>query len=130
MAPTASTDFFPYARDRRWAPLFTVLRVGPDDGVVVGERTVRATFGWVSVETPLRNVAACSISGPHRWWTAVGLRLSFADDGLTFGTDHRRGVCIEFVEKIPRVIGWRDHSALWVSVADCDGLVAALDARR
>ncbi len=31
-----------------------------------------------------------------------------------------------FVEKIPKVMGFRDHSALWVSVADPDGLAAAI----
>jgi hypothetical protein len=35
-------------------------------------------------------------------------------------------LCIAFVEKIPKVIGRRDHSALWVSVADPEGLAAAL----
>lgn len=122
-----SDQFFPYRLDRRWQPLFTALRVGPDDGVTVtGDGLLRATFGWVKVTTPLTNVDHTEISGPHRWYTAVGLRLSFADDGLTFGTNHHRGVCIGFVEPIRKVIGLRDHSALWVSVADPDGLVAAI----
>ena len=56
----------------------------------------------------------------------VGARLSFADDGLTFGTNHHLGLCVEFVEKIPKVVGPRPHSALWVSVADPDGLATAL----
>lgn len=87
---------------------------------------MRATFGYWSVETPLTNVAGTLITGPHRWYTAVGLRLSFSDDGLTFGTNHLRGLCIEFKSKVTRVIGLHDHSALWVSVADPEGLAAAL----
>ena len=87
---------------------------------------LRASFGRVSVQTPLTNVDHTLVTGPHRWYTAVGLRLSFTDDGLTFGTNHRRGLCIAFVEKIPKVVGFKDHSALWVSVADPDGLAAAL----
>ena len=121
-------QFFPYRRDDRWKMLLLPLGVGDDDGVTVSDDTMRATFGHVSVETPLSNIVGTSVSGPHRWWTAVGLRLSFADDGLTFGTNHHRGLCIEFDERIRRIIGFRDHSALWVSVADPEGLAAALDA--
>jgi hypothetical protein len=54
------------------------------------------------------------------------LRLSLTDDGLTFGTNHHKGLWIAFVDKIPRVIGFRDHSLLWVSVADPEGLAAAI----
>ena len=118
--------FFRYDRDARWTPLFVALGVGDDDGVAVTDDTFRATYGHWSLETPRANVAGATISGPHRWWTAVGLRLSLADDGVTFGTNHRRGVCIEFVDRVDRVVGLRDHSSLWVSVADPEGLIAAL----
>jgi hypothetical protein len=119
--------FYPYRFDDRWKPLFVALRVGSDDGVTITDDGVlRATYGWARVETPLDNVDHTLVTGPHRWYTAVGLRLSFADDGITFGTNHRRGLCIGFVEKVPRVIGLRDHSALWVSVADPEGLAAAI----
>jgi len=91
-----------------------------DDGSLV------ATFGRVRVVTTVDNVDHTQVTGPHRWYTAVGLRLSFADDGLTFGTNHQRGLCIEFVERVPKVIGFRPHSALWVSVADSEGLAAAI----
>jgi hypothetical protein len=118
--------FFPYERDGRWKILLAPLGVKDDDGVTLTDDTLRAKFGYWSVETPLDNVAKTKVTGPHRWYTAVGLRLSFSDDGLTFGTNSNRGLCIEFVEKIPRVIGLHDHSALWVSVADPEGLAAAL----
>ncbi|MFT7646562.1 MAG: hypothetical protein ACI8Y4_001297 [Candidatus Poriferisodalaceae bacterium] len=119
---------FPYALDKRWAALFALLRVSDDDAVsVAADGMLRATFGRVKVETPIANIDHTLVTGPHRWYSAVGLRLSFADDGLTFGTNHNKGLCIEFVEKIPKVIGWKDHSALWVSVADPEGLAAAIE---
>jgi hypothetical protein len=122
-----SDRFFPYEFDDRWRPLFAILRVGPDDGVTVGDDgSLVATFGRVRVVTTVDNVDHTQVTGPHRWYTAVGLRLSFADDGLTFGTNHQRGLCIEFVERVPKVIGFRPHSALWVSVADPEGLAAAI----
>lgn len=118
---------FSYDIDRRWSPLFTILRVDDTDGVdVTDDGIFRATFGRWSVETPLDNIDHTLVTGPHRWYTAVGLRLSFTDDGLTFGTNHQRGLCVAFTEPVPKVMGFKDHSALWVSVADPVGLAAAI----
>lgn len=122
------SNFFPYELDKRWFALFAVLGVNDQDGVhVTQDGSLLATFGRVKVEAPLSNVTHTAVTGPHRWYTAVGLRLSFSDDGLTFGTNHRKGLCIEFREKIPKVIGLREHSSLWVSVADPEGLATAID---
>lgn len=122
-----SDQFFPYDIHPRARLLLAPFRVGPTDGVTLTEGgELVATFGRVELRTPLTNVDHTAVSGPHRWFTAVGLRLSLADDGLTMGTTHLKGLCIEFVEKCPKVIGFRDHSALWVSVADPEGLAAAL----
>lgn len=122
------SEFFPYEFDGRWRPMFAACRVKDTDGVTLtDDAMLRATFGFLRLETPLDNIDHTEITGPHRWYTAVGPRLSFADDGLTFGTNHHRGLCIGFVEKIPKVIGPRAHSALWVSVADPEGLAAALE---
>lgn len=119
--------FFPYRVDKRWTLMFTGLGLKDTDGVLLSDDgQLRATYGRVEVTTPLTNIDHTLVTADHRWYTAVGLRLSFADDGLTFGTNHHAGLCIEFVEKIPKVIGFKDHSALWVSVADPEGLAAAI----
>ena len=121
-------QFFAYRLDDRWKALFFTLRVRDNDGVTVDHDAglLRATYGHWSVETPLDNIDHTLVTSDHRWYTAVGVRLSAADDGITFGTNHHLGLCIGFVEKIPKVMGFRDHSALWVSVADPDGLAAAI----
>ena len=100
----------------------------PDrDGVRIGDGgRLQATLGWFRVATDLANVDGAHITRDYRWWTAVGVRLSMADDGLTFGTNHRAGVCIHFKEKVPSSLRPKGHSALTVTVADLDGLVAAL----
>ena len=123
--------YFPYRLDKRWTALFFALGVDDKDGVTItGKGELIATFGRFKVKTTVANIDHTLVTGPHRWYTAVGLRLSFTDDGLTFGTNHRKGLSIAFVEKIPKVIGFKKHSTLWVSVADPEGLAAAIEEKR
>lgn len=118
---------FPYRLENRWRALFLVLGVRKSDGVTITAKgELIATYGRFKVATTLDNVAHTEVTGPHRWYTAVGLRLSLSDDGITFGTNHRKGLSIAFVKKVPRVIGLRKHSTLWVSVADPEGLAKAI----
>ena len=122
-----ATQHFPYRLDKRWMALFFALGVNDDDGVDIFDNgDLIATYGRVKIKTTLDNIDHTLVTGPHRWYTAVGLRLSFIDDGLTFGTNHHTGLSIAFVDKIPRVIGFKNHSMLWVSVADPEGLAAAI----
>lgn len=119
--------FFPYRCDPRFALIWGAAGVRPGrHGVTIADDTFRATFGFLKLETPLANVAGGHITEGYRWWTAVGPRLSFVDDGLTFGTNSRRGVCVHFHEPVRRVIGSKAHSALTVTVDDCEGLLAAV----
>ena len=89
-----------------------------------------ATFGRFKVTTTIANIDHTAVTGPHRWYTAVGLRLSLSDDGVTFGTNHRKGLRIAFVKKVPCVIGLRKHSTLWVSVANPEGRAKWIESRR
>lgn len=122
---------FRFDIDRRFLPVLIPLGVRPDrDGVSLeDEGRLVARFGWFRLATDISNVDGAHITRDYRWWTAVGARLSLADDGLTFGTNNRAGVCIHFREKVPSVLRPKGHSALTVTVADLDGLVAALSSR-
>lgn len=122
-----ATQHFPYRFDKRWSVLFLALGVGKDDGVSIYDNgDLVATFGRYKVKTTIGNVRRTLVTGPHRWYTAVGLRLSLSDNSVTFGTNHKKGLSIEFVKKVPRVIGFKAHSTLWVSVADPQGLAKAI----
>jgi hypothetical protein len=123
--------WFPYRFDTRFAPMWLLpfgARPGRDGVTLTAAGRFRATFGFLAFETSLDNVAGGHIVERYRWYTAIGARLSFVDDGLTFGTNADRGVCIHFRERVPRVIGRKPHSALTVTVEDCAGLVAAIGA--
>ena len=122
------SEDFRYAFDKRLFPLLLPFGVRPSkDGVTLTDdgRFV-ATFGFVRVETPMSNIDGAHITSGYRWRTAIGVRLSLADDGLTFGTNADRGVCVHFREKVPSRLRRRGHSAITVTVADPDALVAAL----
>ena len=95
-------------------------------GISNVDARLRATFGAVSIDTDLANVDGAHITRGYRWWTAAGARRSLKDDGLTFGTNADAGVCIHFRDKVPSPINRKGHSALTVTVADLEGLTAAL----
>jgi hypothetical protein len=121
---------FAYAIDKRYLPVLLPLFLRPArDGVMLdGEAGFVATFGFFKIETHLSNITDAHITRDYRWWTAVGIRMSRVDDGLTFGTNHEAGVCIHFAEKVPSPLRRSGHSALTVTVADTQGLTTALRA--
>ena len=123
------SETFRYAVDKRFVLMWALFGLRPSkDGVTLtDDGRFTASFGFMSFETPLDNVAAAHITTGYRWWTAIGVRGSLVDDGLTFGTNASGGVCVHFRDKVPSRIRASGHSALTVTVGDLDGLVAALD---
>jgi len=119
---------FAYDIDRRCLPILLPFLLRPSkDGVTLSdEDSFIATFGFLQVVTPLSNIVGAHLTQDYRWWTAVGARLSRVDDGLTFGTNSRAGVCIHFEQKVPSRFRRSGHSALTVTVADLEGLITAL----
>ena len=123
----AGGRFFPYAYEEKLQLLWRPFGLRADrDGVRLDEDRLVATFGLLRLETPVANVSGAHVTRDYRWWTAIGARLSFVDDGLTFGTTTVAGVCIHFRDRVGPVVGVRRHSALTVTVEDVDGLVDAL----
>ena len=102
------------------------MRPSRDGVTLTDEGSFVATFGFLKIATPLSNVIGAHLTQDYRWWTAVGARMSRADDGLTFGTNARAGVCIHFDQKVPSRLRRSGHSALTVTIADLQGLITAL----
>jgi hypothetical protein len=123
------SEVFRYAVDKRFFPLLLTFWLRPSkDGVTLTDdgRFV-ATYGFLRIETSLSNIDGAHITSGYRWWTAVGIRGSLVDDGLTFGTNRDRGVCVHFHDKVRSVMRRSGHSALTVTVAEVDRLIEALD---
>jgi hypothetical protein len=125
-----ASQFFRYAIDRRYLPVLLpfLLRPSRDGVTLTDDGLFVATFGLVKIKTPRANVTGAHVTEGYRWWTAVGIRMSMADDGLTFGTNNTRGVCVHFDQKVRSSLRRSGHSALTVTVADAEGLVLALRA--
>lgn len=112
---------------RRWAAPFGVR---PSNAVVhVTDEQMDARFGPWRVRTPLANVAGTERSGPYTLARTAGpAHLSMADRGITFATNGDAGLCIRFHEPVTGIDPFRviRHPGLTVTVADLDGLEAAL----
>lgn len=115
-------EFVPAAR-----PLLLLWGVTVRTAYVdVTETEVRARFGFLSMTTPLGNVAGAAQTGPYRAYRALGARYSLRDKGATFGTS-TRGVCIRFHRPVRALFPVAVHTGLTVTVADRPGLVAAIE---
>lgn len=127
-----SPSTFPLRAAAPWRWLLRLIGVRPGRAQVklTADGRLVATFGPMVLETPLANVEGFQLTGPYRWWRAIGPRGSLADHGFTFGTSAHGGVCLCFADWVPRrwVRGGRVES-LTVTVDDVDGLAAALRAR-
>lgn len=116
-------------RPWRWPLRLIGVRPGRAQVELLDDRLV-ATFGPMVLDTPIENVEHYHLTGPYRWWKAIGPRGSLADHGFTFGTSAHGGVCVCFREWVPRrwVRGGRVES-LTVTVDDVEGLATALESR-
>lgn len=122
---------FAFRHDRRFAVPLRALGVGPDTAwVEVDDTTLRVRFGRLGLRTPIGNVAGVELTGPYRWYRAIGPRLSLADGGVTFGTSTRGGACIRFQDPVPALLGRRfPHPGATVTVDDPAGLARTLRER-
>lgn len=127
-----ATETFPFAFDARYAWMLRLLGVREDNAeVVVDDTSLAVRFGRWKVHTPIGNVAGLEITEGYRWFKAIGIRGSLADHGITFGTNAARGLCVKFVEPIPALVPLSPikHPGMTLTVADVDGLAAALRRR-
>jgi hypothetical protein len=127
-----STERFPFDFDPRARALLRLLGVREDNAMVsISDDDFVATFGRWRLATPTSNLKDVRITRDYHWVKAIGPRGSFADGGATFGTNTRAGVCVCFHEPVGALFGPRlmRHPGLTVTVADVDGLAAAVRRR-
>lgn len=97
--------------------------------VSVTDDELLVRFGLWRLRTPLTNVAGTQLSGDYAFHRTAGpAHLSFADRGITFATNSRRGVCVSFVDPVAAMepTGTLRHPGATLTVADPEALAAAL----
>ena len=123
------TQRFRFAYDGAGGRLARALGFGPGRAFVdVDDTTLTARFGPWTVQTLRSNVESVEITGPYRPWRAIGVHVSLADRGLTFGTTAVRGACIRFREPVAGAepTGRLRHPGLTVTVDRPEALAALL----
>ena len=118
---------FPIRLQPGLRPILLLFGVRPDRATVRldSERLV-ARFGFFGAETPLANIVGWDITGPYRWWRAVGVRRTLGTHDLSFGGSAHGGLCVHFREAVR--VGRLSVTDLYLTVDDLDALGVALTA--
>lgn len=121
MSVENDADSYGFAFDRRLRPLLSLLGFTPGScRLLIGSSELEVRFGLWTVRTPLDNVAGAEVTGPYSVWKAVGVRISAADRGLTFGTGTGKGLCLRFHRPVrgSEPTGRLRHPGLTLTLAD------------
>ncbi|MEL7206912.1 MAG: hypothetical protein AAGK32_01530 [Actinomycetota bacterium] len=125
-------ETFEFAFAERYRPMLRLIGVTPNTALVtVSDDELRVRFSRWVLSTPIDNIEGLERSGDYHWIKAIGARGSFADRGVTFGTNTDAGVCVKFKEPVPALLpgGAMPHPGATVTVADPDGFIAAIESR-
>ena len=96
---------FPFRFDPVFRPMLALLGVRPATAwVAVTDRDLMIRYGPWRLRTDRDNVTAVELSGPYRWWRAIGPHLSLADGGATFGSSAAGGICLRFGVPVPALV--------------------------
>src|SRR5512135_2671032 len=125
---TPGVEQFSMAFDARFRLPLAALGITPETAhVTLAPDRLVACFGPWSCHTVPTNIREVTITGPYRWYRAIGARLSLVDRGLTFGSTTARGVCLLFREPVPGLdpLGVLRHPGLTLTVAESEGFAVA-----
>ncbi|MCO1594948.1 hypothetical protein M8C17_07190 [Micromonospora sp. RHAY321] len=118
---TGAVTRFPFRFDPVFRPALALLGVRPGTAwVAVTDRELLIRYGPWRLRTDRDNVTGVEVSGPYRWWRAIGPHVSLADRGVSFGSSTAAGVCLRFRVPVRAIApaGWPRHPAATVTVAD------------
>lgn len=119
---------FPIRLRRRFLPILILFGVRPGAANVrLDGDWLDVRFGFFRAQTLLVNIARWDITGPYRWWRAIGVRATLGKPDLTFGGSSHGGVRLHFRE--PVRIAHGGFLDLYITVDDLEGFARLLMAR-
>ena len=98
--------------------------------VELGPQWLYVRYGPWRLLTPRSNIASAEATGGFSFVKTAGPpHLSFSDRGVSFTTNGDRALCLRFHEPVPAIDPAATilHPGATISVADPEGLAAALD---
>ena len=95
--------------------------------VTLDAARLRARFGFFRATAAISDIERWDITGPYRWWRAVGVRKTLFKPELTFGGAAHGGVRVRFRSRV--TIARLSVRDLYLTVDDLAGFGAALAAR-
>ncbi len=117
---------FAFAFEARYTRAAQLFRVTPaTTGIVVTGSHLRVRFGPWRVVVERENITEVAVTGPYAFAKTAGpARLGLTDRGLTFATNSRAGVCLQFASPITGIdpAGWIRHPNLTLTPSDVEGL--------
>lgn len=124
---SSSVHRFPLRMRMPWKLALMLWGVRPSTAYVdLMEDRLQIRYGPWRTATRLDNVARYDITGPYRWWAAIGPRRSVRNGDFSYGTSAHGGVCLTFHRAV-RCWPVRP-TQLTVTVDDLEGFAAALQA--
>ncbi len=104
-------------------------------GVRAGHRTVEldehrlvVRFGWVTSVIPVADIERWDITGPYRWWRAIGIRHSPFSQDISFCGDTAGAIRL-WVPTPRRIAFIRRAREVYLGIEDLEGLGAQLAGR-
>jgi hypothetical protein len=95
----------------------------------VSPTELRVRFGWWSLRTVRSNLLSATATRDYAFVKSAGPpHLSFADHGVTFATNGRAGVCVQFDRPVPVLDPTKRlrHPGATLTLADRTGFAEAL----
>lgn len=119
---------FPIRLQPSMRPILLLFGVRRGNAIVrLDDERIAARFGFFGAEATLTNIDRWDITGPYRWWRAVGVRRTIGTHDLSFGGSAHGGLCLHFRASVG--VGRLRVTDLYLTVDDLDGLAAVLQAR-
>jgi hypothetical protein len=131
MARTGS-ERFGFDFEPAYRPFLAAFGITPARSwVELNDDELVVRFGSWGLRTPVPNLRDVCVTGPYLAVKAIGLRMSWADRGITFGTTRNRGACVLFREPVEGegVYVKFHHPGATVTVRDPDAFAAAVRVR-
>ena len=124
----STTTSFPIRLEARARLLLLAFGVRHGSAWLRLERDrIVSRFGFSHAVIPLVDIERWELTGPYRWWRALGIRSALTKPEITYGGSTHGGIRLQL--STPIRIAWINVLDFYVTVDDLDGLAAALTAR-